>query len=174
MARITFKDVKLNLGINESYDIVNAIRNSASPLFQQYVPLANADNVAEGGQGILVTSAIQNEFVTALIERIGLVVLRNITLKNQLKKFKKGQMPQGRTIEEIFTDLAVEHQYNAEDAEQTVFKREIPDVKTLFHERNRQGFYKQTVQDDSLKSAFTSWYNFVGFIASIINAMYNS
>src|SRR6185312_9847956 len=112
MARITFKDVKLNLGIKESYDIVNAIRNSASPLFQQYVPLANAENVAQVGQGILVTSAIQNEFITGLIERIGLVVLRNVSLKNQLKRFKKGQMPQGRTIEEIFTDLASEHQYD--------------------------------------------------------------
>jgi hypothetical protein len=174
MARITFKDVKLNLGLSESYDIMNAIRNSASPLYQQYVPLADADNVTQVGQGILVTSAIQNEFITALIERIGLVVLRNVTLKNQLAKFKKGQMPQGRTIEEIFTDLAKENQYDAEDAEQTVFKREIPDVKTLFHERNRRGFYKQSIQDDSLKSAFTSWGNFEGFIASIINAMYNS
>jgi len=174
MARITFKDVKLNLGINESYDIINAIRNSASPLFQQYVPLANAENVAQVGQGILVTSAIQNEFITGLIERIGLVVLRSVSLKNQLKRFKKGQMPQGRTIEEIFTDLASEHQYDAEEAETAVFKRVIPDVKTLFHERNRQGFYKQTIQDDSLKSAFTSWGNFEGFIASIINAMYNS
>ncbi len=174
MARITFKDVKTNLGITESYDIINAIRNSSSPLFQQYVPIANAENVAQVGAGILTTSALQNEFITGLIERIGLVVLRNVTLQNQLKKFKKGQMPQGRTIEEIFTDLAKEQQYNAEDAEQTVFKREIPDVKTLFHERNRQGFYKQTIQDDSLKSAFTSWGNFEGFIASIINAMYNS
>jgi len=174
MARITFKDVKLNLGITESYDIINAIRNSASTQFQQYVPLANAENVAQVGAGIQITSALQNEFVTALVERIGLVVLRNVTLKNQLKKFKKGQMPQGRTIEEIFTDLATEYQYDAEEAEQEVFKRVIPDVKTLFHERNRQGFYKQTIQDDSLKSAFVSWGNFEGFISSIINAMYNS
>lgn len=174
MARITFKDVKLNLGITESYDIINAIRNSSSDLFRQYVPLANAENVAQVGAGILVTSAIQNEFITSLVERIGLVVLRNVTLKNQLKRFKKGQMPQGRTIEEIFVDITKEKLYDAEEAEATVFKREIPDVKTLFHERNRQGYYKQTIQDDSLKSAFTSWGNFEGFVASIINAMYNS
>ncbi|UTC25171.1 major capsid protein [Cytobacillus phage Bfsp1] len=174
MARITFKDVQTTLGINESYDIMNAIRNSGSSQFQQYVPLANADNVAQVGAGILLTSALQNEFITSLVERIGLVVIRQITLKNQLAKFKKGQMPMGRTIEEIFVDLAHEHQFDAEDAEQTVFKRQIPDVKTLFHERNRQGFYKQTIQDDSLKSAFTSWGNFEGFLAGIINALYNS
>jgi len=173
MARITFNDIKTNLGITESYDIINAIRNSGSTQFQQYVPLANAENVAQVGAGILMTSALANEFITSLVERIGLVVIRKVTLKNQLKRFKKGQMPQGRTIEEIFIDLAQEHQYDAEDAENTVFKREIPDVKTLFHERNRQGFYKQTIQDDSLKSAFTSWGNFEGFLAGIINALYN-
>jgi hypothetical protein len=174
MARITFKDVQTTLGINESYDIINAIRNSGSTQFQQYVPLANAENVAQVGQGILLTSALQNEFIVSLVERIGLVVVRSVTLKNQLAKFKKGSMPQGRTIEEIFVDLATEHQFDAEDSENTVFKREIPDVKTLFHERSRQGFYKQTIQDDSLKSAFTSWGNFEGFVAGIINSLYNS
>jgi hypothetical protein len=174
MARITFKDVSTTLGITESYNLMNAIRNSSSAQFQQYVPLADSGNVAEVGAGILLTSALQNEFVTALVERIGLVVLRSITLKNQLAKFKKGQMPQGRTIEEIFVDLTTEQLYDAEESENTVFKREIPDVKTLYHERNRKGFYKQTIQDDSLKSAFLSWGNFEGFVAQIINAMYNS
>src|SRR5699024_6044532 len=43
-----------------------------------------------------------------------------------------------------------------------------------FHERNRQDFYHQTIQDDSLKTAFISWGNFEGFVASIINAIYSS
>lgn len=174
MARITFKDVSTTFGLTNSYDLMNAIRNSSSAQFQQYVPLANADNIAQVGQGVLITSTLQNEFITALVERIGLVVLRSITLKNQLAKFKKGAMPLGHTIEEIFVDLTTEHLYDAEDAENTVFKREIPDVKTLFHERNRKGFYKQTIQDDSLKSAFVSWANFEGFVAGIINSLYNS
>jgi hypothetical protein len=95
-------------------------------------------------------------------------------LTNPLKKFKKGAMPQGRTIEEIFVDITKSKKYDPEDAESTVFKREIPNVKTLFHERNRQDFYEQTVQDDSLKSAFISWGNFDSFVAGIINAIYNS
>ena len=44
--RITVKDIKTSLGITETYDIVNAIRNS-NPNFANYVPLATADNVAE-------------------------------------------------------------------------------------------------------------------------------
>jgi uncharacterized protein YjdB len=172
--RITIKDIKTNLGITQTYDIVNAIRNSSSDMFSQYVPLANADNVAEIGQGILINQAVQNEFVTSLVDRIGLVIVRAVSLNNPLKKFKKGSMTQGRTIEEIFTDITKAKKYDPFDAESTVFKRTIPNVKTLFHERNRQDFYEQTIQDESLKSAFVSWSNFEGFLSSIINAIYNS
>jgi len=173
MTRITFKDVSTSLGVNESYDIVNAIRNS-NPNFANYVPLATAENVAEVGAGILINQTIQNEFITSLVDRIGLVVIRNVSLNNPLKKFKKGQMPLGRTIEEIFTDITKGKKYDPEGAEETVFKREIPNVKTLFHERNRQDFYEQTIQDDSLKTAFVSWRHFESFISSVINAIYNS
>lgn len=173
MTRITITDVKQSLGIKETYDIVNAIRNS-NPNFANYVPLATAENIAEVGHGILINQTVQNEFITSLVDRIGLVVVRTVSLQNPLKKFKKGAMPQGRTIEEIFTDITKGKKYDPFDAEETVFKREIPNVKTLFHERNRQDFYEQTIQDDSLKSAFISWGNFEGFLASIINAIYNS
>lgn len=172
--RITIKDVKTSLGITETYDIINAIRNSSSDTFQNYVPLASADNIADVGHGILINQTIQNEFITSLVDRIGLVVIRTMSLQNPLKKFKKGSMTQGRTIEEIFTDITKAKKYDPYDAETTVFRRTIPNVKTLFHERNRQDFYEQTIQDDSLKSAFTSWGNFEGFISSIINAIYNS
>jgi hypothetical protein len=174
MARITIKDFKTTLGISETYDIVNAIRNSESDKFQQYVPLANADNVAEVGAGLLASQTLQNDFITSLIDRISLVVIKSVSLKNQLAKFKKGNLPLGRTIEEIFTDITREKKYDPEASETTVFKREIPNVKTLFHERNRQVFYEQTVSDDQLKAAFTSWGNFEGFLSSIINAIYNS
>lgn len=171
--RITFNDVKTSLGITESYDIVNAIRNSQGDNFKSYVPLATANNVAEVGAGILINQTVQNDFITSLVDRIGLVVIRQVSLNNPLKKFKKGQIPLGRTIEEIYTDITKEKQYDAEEAEQKVFEREMPNVKTLFHERNRQGFYHQTIQDDSLKTAFVSWGNFESFVSSIINAIYN-
>jgi hypothetical protein len=50
MARITFKDVSTTLGITESYNLMNAIRNSSSAQFQQYVPLADAATWQKLGQ----------------------------------------------------------------------------------------------------------------------------
>lgn len=173
MARITIKDIKQDLGITETYDIINAIINE-NPNFQQYVPLANADNVAEVGAGIMINQTLQNDFVATLVDRIGLVVINAESLKNPLAKFKRGMMPQGRTIEEIFTDITKAKKYDPDDAEETVFRRQIPNVKVLFHERNRQDFYEQTISDEQLRSAFTSWGAFENFVAGIINAIYNS
>ncbi|MCU7526577.1 MAG: phage head protein, partial [Ignavibacteria bacterium] len=172
--RITIKDIQTSLNVAQTYDIVNAIRNSSSDSFKQYVPLADYENVSNVGAGIMINQTVQNEFIANLIDRIGLVIVRKISLQNPLKKFKKGAMPQGRTIEEIFTDITQAKKYDPYDAESTVFKRQIPNVKTLFHERNRQEFYEQTVSDEQLKTAFTSWGNFENFVSSIINAIYNS
>ena len=68
--RITIGDVKATLGVTETYDIVNAIRNSSGNI-AQYTPLANATNIAEVGAGILINQQVQNEFISALVDRIG-------------------------------------------------------------------------------------------------------
>lgn len=173
--RITFGDVQASLNnVTKPYDIMNAIRNSASDSFQRYVPLANAQNVVEVGNSLMSTVALQNEFITTLVDRIGKVVIRKKSLKNQLAPFKNGMMEYGRTIEEVFIDITKEHGYDPLKAETEVFKREIPDVNTLFHEENRRGFFKQTIQQTSLKKAFVSWDGFGDFIAGVFNAMYNS
>lgn len=172
--RITINDVRTSMGVNNTYDIVNAIRNSQGDSFQRYVPLADADNIAQVGAGIMITKAIQNDFIVSLIDRIGLVVVNRLSLKNPLAKFKKGKMVDGRTIEEIYTDLIKEQKFDPEVAEEEVFKRVLPPVKTLFHERDRQGFYKLTVSDEQLRSAFVSWGAFDSFLASLISSIYNS
>jgi hypothetical protein len=172
--RITIQDVKNYLGVSESYDIINAIINSNPATFSQYSNLANAQDIATFGQSLEMSQTVQNAFVTSLVDRIGLVVVKRASLENPLKKFKKGQLPQGRSIEEIFTDITTEQKYNPADAENTLFKRTIPNVKTLFHDLNRQGVYTQSISDEQLSTAFLSANAFENFISSIINAIYNS
>lgn len=173
MSRIKIGDVKQSLGVSQSWDIVNAIRNS-NPRVADYIPLANAENVAEIGAGLNLHQSTLNEFVQSLVDRIALVVVRSISLSNPLGKFKKGNIPLGKTIEEIFVDLAQEQVYDPENAETTLYKRTLPNVKTLFHERNRQSFYPYTIQDSSLQTAFVSWGDFERFVSQIVNAIYNS
>jgi Bacterial surface proteins containing Ig-like domains len=173
MARITIKDFKLALGVTETYDIINAIINEGGN-FSQFENLTAKEDIVNFGQGLLASQTLQNDFITALVDRIGLVVVHHKLMQNPFKPFKRGTLEYGRKIEEVFTDLAKEHVYDPERAETEVFKREIPNVKTLFHERNRQSFYKQTISDQQLKAAFTNSQKFEEFASTIIQSMYNA
>ena len=60
-----------------SVDILNAIRNSATQNYKDYVPVATKDaqSIKEIGAIIMDYPALQNEFLSALVNRIGRVML---------------------------------------------------------------------------------------------------
>ena len=157
------------------YDVLNAIRNNASANYQNYVPIATASDasIKEIGAIIMDYVALQNEFLYALVNRIGLVLLTNKMFENPLRMFKKGKLDFGETIEEIFVNLADPHTYDVATAENEVFKRQIPDVRAAFHILNYQKFYKTTIQQEQLRQAFLSWKGIDDLIAKIVDSMYS-
>lgn len=161
---------------NASVDVINAIRNSASIDFRDKVPLAtaDADSIREIGTIIMDYPALQNEFLSALINRIGKVILTSKMFQNPWKMFKKGILEYGETIEEIFVNIASPEQYSAEDAENTVFKRVLPDVKSAFHILNYQEVYPVTIQDKDLRKAFMSWDGVTDLISRVVDSMYSA
>ena len=160
---------------NSSVDILNAIRNSATTNYQDYVPIAtaNADSIRQIGAVIMDNPNLQNEFVNALVNRIGRVLITSKLYENPWKMFKKGLMEFGETVEEIFVDLARPFEYDPEVAETEVFKREIPSIHSAFHVLNYRKFYKDTIQRQSLKQAFLSWDGVTDLIARIVDSMYS-
>ena len=161
---------------NSSVDVLNAIRNSASTNYQDYVPIAaaNADSIREIGAVIMDYPALQNEFLHALINRIGRVIITSKMYSNPWSVFKKGVLDFGETIEEIFVDIAKPFVYDAETAESKVFAREMPDVRSAFHILNYQKFYKVTIQNEQLRQAFLSWDGVTSLIAKIVDSMYTA
>ena len=158
-----------------SVDILNAIRNNASANYRDYVPVADQsqESIREIGAIIMNYEALQNEFLTALINRIGMVLITSKMYTNPLAMFKKGTLEFGETIEEIFVELAKGFEYDPETAETEVFKRVIPDVRAAFHIMNYQKFYKATIQQESLRQAFLSWTGITDLIAKIVDSMYS-
>lgn len=158
-----------------SVDILNAIRNSASANYRGYVPPANPSqaNVREIGAIIMQYTALQNEFLNALVNRIGLVIITSKMYDNPLATFKKGQLEFGETIEEIFVNIAKPFQFDPAVAESKVFAREIPDVRAAFHFLNYQKYYKVTISNDQLRQAFLSWNGVTELIAKIVDSMYS-
>ena len=165
------KNLKLT---STSVDILNAIRNSASSNYRDYVPAAmpNADSVREIGAIIMNYPALQNEFLNALINRIGRVMITSKMYSNPWAIFKQGLLEFGETIEEIFVNIAKPFEYDPAVAESKVFAREIPDVRAAFHILNYKKFYKATIQNEQLRQAFLSWEGITELISKIVDSMY--
>ena len=141
---------------NASVDVLNAIRNNASTDYRNKVPVATVDAniVREIGTVIMDSAAFQNEFMQALINRIGRVIVVSKSYRNPLAMFKRGFLDFGEKIEEVFIKLARPFQYDPAVAESELFKREIPDAMSAFHSMNYQKFYKSTTQEQDLRQAF--------------------
>ena len=159
-----------------SVDILNAIRNSASTNYRDFVPTAKStpESIRRIGEIIMQYTSLQNEFLNALVNRIARVIITSKMYSNPLSRFKKGLIDLGETIEEIFVNIANPHQYDVEESESKVFAREIPDVRAAFHTLNYKKFYKQTIQNKDLKQAFLSWDGITDLISKIVNAMYTA
>lgn len=167
------KTTKLNA---TSVDILNAIRNSASTNYRDFVPKASntVDSIRGIGEIIMQYTPLQNEFLNALVNRIARVIITSKMYSNPLSMFKKGLIDFGESVEEIFVNIANPHQYDVEESESKVFAREIPDVRAAFHTLNYKKFYKQTIQNKDLNQAFLSWDGITDLISKIVNAMYTA
>lgn len=159
-----------------SVEILNTIRANATPYYKQMIPkaAANTASVRAIGNVMMNYEPLQNEFLSALYNRIGQVIITSKMYYNPWAPFKKGLMELGETTEEIFVNIAKAHTFNPEKAESEFMKREIPDVRAAFHTMNYQKFYKATISNDQLRQAFLSWQGITDLIAKIVDAMYTA
>lgn len=159
---------------NDGIELMNYIRSVAGQDYKDRIPEATRDNLADIGKTILQYDALENEFLNALVNRIGLVMITSKVYQNPYKMFKKGMLNYGESIEEIFVNIIKAHQYDPADAEKTLFKRELPSVDAVFHRMNRKDFYPVTIEEDELSLAFTSPEGVTNLANKIIESMYTS
>ena len=152
-------------------NVLNTIHANASTEYQTRVPTATRENIADVGSAIMSYKPTQNEFLNALVNKIAMTLVHNKTFSNPLSVLKKGGVPLGRNIEEIYTNPVTGTLYDATGAE--LLKREIPDTKAIYHSMNRQGKYKATVSMSQLLGAFKSYEALEKLLNSIVNAIYS-
>lgn len=158
-------------------DVLNAIRNGASADYQNAVPYATNDaNVIRKIGAILIdTPLLYNEFLNGLINRIGKVIFANDQYwKNPFGWANKGVLDYGETVEDIYVDIAKPHQFDPAVAETDWMKREVPDVKAVFHTLNYTKFYKSSIQDVDIRKAFTNASGVERMINQVIGSMYKA
>lgn len=169
MATMQIKQLKAT-----NAQILNAIRNEAPLAYQQRVPAATQGDIAATVSALTQYKVHMNEFVDALVNRIGDVVIRSKMWTNPLAQFKRGMMQYGDTIEEIGVDLIEAHRYDPNECYEDVFKCADPNVAANYHSINRQDYYKLTVNDIMLRRAFLDDYGLQQLVSTIMEAPYKS
>lgn len=152
-------------------NLVNTILSNASADYQARVPQATQTNLSEIRTAILESRDTENEFLSALVNKIAYPIIWSRTFKNPLAILKKGSIPYGKNLEEIYTNPAKAEQFDPTGS--TLLNRRLPDTKAIYHTLNRQDKYVATVSKSQLIQAFTSYQALEELLNTIINTIYS-
>ena len=156
--------------------VFNVIRENASKVFMETVPSATEDNI-QTLSNILFNDAYQpmlNEFVTNLINRIGLTIIRNKTFSNPLSILRKGSVPLGTDIQDLYENPAEAEAYELSNtAMAKLLTITDPDTHVAYYRRNRKDMYTKTISRENLQGAFVSWEKFESYISAITTSLYS-
>ncbi len=151
-------------------DLLNAIRNRASSDYQSRIPEATKANIRDTLAALLDWQPAWNEFISALVNRIGMEIYRHNSWTNPLGRFKIGNLSYGDTIEEVAVGLLKAKIYDSsrEALEKEIFGTNRPEVQTNFHTVNRREYYTITINEPLLQQAFLTEYGLAGFISQLM------
>lgn len=164
--------------MSSTVTILNYIRQTATSAYQDTVPLATAENFTQVGDAVLqAPDTIKNEFLDALINKVGLQLFNVKEFSNPLIDIKKGTLEYGQTIEDIFIEMAKPFEYITGTRE----GEDIPDpfainkaiAKTSYYYEiyGRQYFY--TIHEQDLKRAFYSADGLGNLVSAIMQSLKN-
>lgn len=155
-------------------EMLNAIRAESSEAYQNAVPVATANNLADVGNPIIAYDSVANEFLNTLINKIAFTIVYNEIWENPLRILKKGYIELGYDIEEVQVNPAEAVAYDGtETGMADILKMHKPDAAAVWYRLNRQDKYPVTVNNDQLSNAFVSWNNFESFLSAIVDSLYN-
>lgn len=166
------KNVTMNTEAKNA-DYLNAVRSSASTYYQENVPIATYDaaSVREVGRIVLNSTALTNEFYSALVNQFAFIFGSSKMFYNKWVDFKKGLIGLGELVEEFFVQIALPNNYNPDIAATEIFKRVIADVQTAIYRINVKTFYKTTINRPLLEMAFTTEGGMADLIGKVFTSM---
>lgn len=157
---------------------LNAIRATATSAYQSTIPLATMDNITDVGNAVLNgPEVIKNEFISALVNKIGLQLINSKEFGNPLLGLSKGHMEYGQTIEDIFVEMAEPYDYvkgtreGEEVPDQFAINKAITDTAYYSKILGRQ--YFKTIHDQDLKRAFYAENGLNNFVSAIMMSIKN-
>lgn len=155
-------------------EMLNAIASEASETYQANVPVATALNLTDVGNPILTYTAMANEFLDALVNKIIATIVYRQMWESPLAVLRKDPEALGTDVEELQTNPADARDYDGTSTGLAdILTVSPPDTKAAWYRLNRQDKYKVTINNEQLTNAFTSWGALENFIGSITDSLYN-
>lgn len=161
---------------NDSYAILNAIRNSVGGEFRAHTPLVqSADDAKAYGLYVCGSGDARNSFMNSLVNRIAQVMCLVRSYENPLKRYKKGILGPGEMVENIWVGLVTPEGWTQNPATPgDVFQTNNPDNEVSFHPVNSKLVYEITTNDSELSLAFTTDGGVYDLVSRIVGRLTDS
>lgn len=160
---------------NQSYAILNAIRNE-SDLFRTSTPLVeNAETAKSFGEFVTGSGAYKELFWGLLINRIALTVISGREFKNKLAQFRKGKLSLGDVVQNVWVGLVTPEGWTSDVAHPgDVYKTNKPDAKVSMSAVNCKLSYEVTTNDTELGYAFVQENGLYSLVSKIVERLITS
>lgn len=157
-------------------NIMNNLRLGMTDSYKARIPNVTKANIQKSIETLLEAPELRNEFVDALVNRIGLVLFKSKIWKNPMREFKIDPLTWGAVIEEIQVGLLEAKVYDPDRdyMEKEIWGREVPPVEVAYHKINRQNYYKVSINDLMLRRAFLNDMGLSNMVTALMNSLYNS
>ena len=158
--------------------LFNAVRDGMNASFKARIPYMDAKNQNE--IGMYITSdgfkTEFNEWLTELVNRIGLVLIHETRIRNRLGWLIYGTMEFGDAIEELMSNIVKGEDYQAGVEGNSIdpFVINNPDVKAVYHRVNSRRMYRVTIYPDRAKRAFLNEYGLQQLLEYIVSQLTQS
>lgn len=152
--------------------VMNSLRGYMSNDYQRRIPVVTQANIDSTIDALVNHVPTRNEFINALVNKVGLTIAKELSWSNPLSKFKRGLLEFGDTIEEINTGLlkAYTYDHDRESMEADIFGTERIEAQASYHKINRENYYKITINEMQLRRAFSQPMGLSSLISEIMQA----
>lgn len=154
--------------------ILDAIRLQGTTEYQQRIPSCTQAGISATMEALFdpMNRNLWNQFVDALVNRIGMVRIHSQEWENPLRVFKGSNLLYGSTIEEAAPKWIRAHCYD--DADESLLKLDRPEFAVFYHSLNREDRYDISIVEAELRTAFDSEYGLNSFINATLQIPQNS
>lgn len=153
-------------------EILEQIKTNASAEYQARIPdaVAYGDNVLSELNSY---PTLKNEFINSLTNKVVKTLVFNRNYENKLKRFHKGVLEFGSSIEQMFVKQAEvknasEHFTGSDSVEGDLIRKQDSTVYVNYVSKNYEYKSKVSISEQQLKMAFNSAFGLSELIAELV------